>query len=220
MSATAQYAGIPFTSSGSVTTADTSYTAPTTVGVIAVGKYSNATSQGTRIDNIDNICQGTSVAGLHRLWLCEGTPGPTISSITFSTTTATVTTATAHGLSTGALVTVQDAYPVDYNVKNAVITVTGTTTFTYTMATTPTVNATSVGQFSSTPSTPVYHLLKETPITAITGSTTLNAFQYSLSSATNPELLPLILPAGWSLRTTVSVTQTNAIQTTARGGSF
>jgi hypothetical protein len=37
----------------------------------------------------------------------------------------------------------------------------------------------------------------------------------------NPELLPLILPAGYSLRTTVSTTQTaSGINVTVNGGDF
>lgn len=212
-----QYAAVPLIGSGQTTTADTSYTQPTngTVGVIAT-----ATSAGGRIDQIDNVTQGTSVAGIHRLWLCEGTQGPTVSTATFSTTTATITTGTAHGLATGALVTTQGAFPNEYNVKNTAISVTGATTFTYVMSAAPTTNATTVPQYSSTPATPVYHLLKETPVPAITGSTTVPAFNYSLNSMQNPEILPVILPPGWSLRTTVSVTQTNALQTNCRGGQF
>lgn len=210
-----QYAITPAIQSGSTTTADTSYTQPTagTVGVIF-----QARNSGSRIEQIENITQGTSVAGIHRLWICEGTPGPTISSITFATTTATVTTASAHGLATGNFVTVQGAYPNDYNMRNVAITVTGASTFTYTMTTTPTTNATTVGEFASTPTTPVYHLWREQTITAITGSSTVSAFRYSLSQATDGDILPLILQAGHSLRTTVSVTQTHALKTTARGG--
>jgi len=69
-----------------------------------------------------------------------------ISSITFSTTTATVTTASAHGLTTGNTVVVYNAAPSAYNGTFS-ITVTSTTTFTYTMASNPGVNATSVGTY-------------------------------------------------------------------------
>lgn len=218
MSISANYASSPANSSGLTTTADTSYTQPTntTVGVVAT-----ATTTGTRIDELVNVCTGTSVAGLHRLWLCQGTVGPTIASITFTTTTATVTTATNHGLSTGALVTLQAAFPVDYNVSNVAITVTGLTSFTYTMATTPTANATTVGAYASTPATAIYTLIRETPIQAITGSTTLPAYQYSLNSQLNADIMPIILQPGWSLRTTVSVTQTNGIKTSVvQSGNF
>ena len=71
----------------------------------------------------------------------------TISSITFTGTTATLTTAVAHGLATGNYVTISGAVPSAYN-GSYVITVTGVTTFTYTMATTPANNATTVGSYT------------------------------------------------------------------------
>lgn len=219
MTTTAQYASVPAIGSGTSTTADTSYTQPTntTVGVIFTAK-----SSGGRIDQLDFITLGTSVAGICRLWFCEGTPGAAITSITFVGTTATVTTTASHGLSTGALITSQFAFPVDYNVKNTAITVTGLTTFTYTMGSTPTVNASTLGEYSSTPATPVYHLInREIPISAVTGSTTAVAFTApSLSSAMNADIMPIVLPGGWSLRHTVTVTQTNALEVNARGGQF
>jgi hypothetical protein len=63
-----------------------------------------------------------------------------VSSITRSGTTATVTTATAHSLWTGDSVTVSGASDGLYNGPFAV-TVTGETTFTYTMTSTPAANA-------------------------------------------------------------------------------
>lgn len=74
--------------------------------------------------------------------------GAAISTITFATTTATLTTATAHGLSTGAVVTVSGATPAAYNGTFS-ITVTTTTAFTYTMLTNPGSNATPVGSYTS-----------------------------------------------------------------------
>lgn len=72
--------------------------------------------------------------------------GQTISSITNSTTTATLTTATNHNLSTGAFVTVSGATPSEYNGTFS-ITVTGATTFTYTMLATPSGSATVMGSY-------------------------------------------------------------------------
>lgn len=72
--------------------------------------------------------------------------GETISSITNSTTTATLTTATNHGLSTGNFVVVSGASPSAYNGEYA-ITVTGDTTFTYTMASDPAGSASTVGSY-------------------------------------------------------------------------
>jgi hypothetical protein len=75
------------------------------------------------------------------------TEGVAIASITRVGTTATLTTSSAHGRSTGHTVTVYGAFPADYNVTGA-ITVTGATTFTYTMLADPGSSATTVGQYS------------------------------------------------------------------------
>lgn len=83
--------------------------------------------------------------------LTDGT-GQTIATITFSGTTATLTTSAAHGLVTGDTVTVTGASPSDYNVTAAAITVVNTTTFTYSMETTPATNATAVGSYIYGPS--------------------------------------------------------------------
>jgi len=64
-----------------------------------------------------------------------------ISSITRSSTTATATTGSAHGYSTGDQVNIRGADQTAYNI-DAVITVTGATTFTYTVAGSPTTPAT------------------------------------------------------------------------------
>lgn len=77
---------------------------------------------------------------------CTIVAGQTINSITYSTTTATLTTTTAHGLTTGDYVTISGTTPAAYSGEFQ-ITVTGTTTFTYTMLTTPSGNATVVGSY-------------------------------------------------------------------------
>jgi hypothetical protein len=96
-------------------------------------------------------------AGVARVFVNNGTAeseitryteGVTIASITFVGTTATVTTTTAHGRSTGNLVDHWGALPAPYNANGASITVTGATTYTYTMASVPATNATSVGLYS------------------------------------------------------------------------
>lgn len=78
--------------------------------------------------------------------------GATITTITFVGTTATVTTATPHGLVTGRTVTVIGATPAQYNVTAKPITVTGANTFTYVMASAPATNATVVGTYTYGPS--------------------------------------------------------------------
>jgi len=64
-----------------------------------------------------------------------------VSSITRSGTTATVTTATPHGLSTGDSATIGGAAQADYNI-DAVVTVLTATTFTYDVANSPATPAT------------------------------------------------------------------------------
>jgi hypothetical protein len=72
--------------------------------------------------------------------------GQGITSITFVTTTATLTTNSPHGLSTNDYVTIIGASPAQYNGTYS-ITVTGASTFTYVMASTPATNAISVGTY-------------------------------------------------------------------------
>jgi hypothetical protein len=72
-----------------------------------------------------------------------------ISTITRSTTTATVTTVHPHGLKTGETVTVYGATDALYNIT-ATITVTGDSAFTYTMAGTPVSAASAVSSQSTT----------------------------------------------------------------------
>jgi len=68
MSTTAQYASTPKFGSATLTTADTSLTAPTTVGTIVT-----AGASGTRIDYIDIQGVATTVAGLINLFVFDGT---------------------------------------------------------------------------------------------------------------------------------------------------
>lgn len=73
-------------------------------------------------------------------------PAQTISSITKSGQTATLTTGAAHGLASGAYVTISGATDALYN-GTFPITVTGAATWTYTMTGTPGANATVVGTY-------------------------------------------------------------------------
>lgn len=68
MSTSAQYASTPKFGSANLTTADTSLTAPTTVGTIVT-----AGASGTRIDYIDIQGVASSVAGLINLFVYDGT---------------------------------------------------------------------------------------------------------------------------------------------------
>lgn len=73
--------------------------------------------------------------------LVDGYATASVTSITRSSATATVTTGAAHGYATNDWVTISGATESDYNGKYK-ITVTGSTTFTYTVANSPTTPAT------------------------------------------------------------------------------
>ena len=133
MAATAQYASTPKIGSATLTTADTSLTAPTTVGTVLT-----AGSSGTRIDYIDIQGVATTTACLVNLFIYDGAN---------------------------------------------------------------------------------YILWTQVPVIAVTSSTTAPAFQATLSSNVNSNLMPLILPTGYSLRAAVTVTQTG-VRVTAQGGDF
>ena len=88
--------------------------------------------------------------GTRWFYVATTTTAQTISSITRGGTgnlTATVTTAAPHGLVDKNRVTISGATESNYN-GTYIIDVTGTTTFTYTMATAPAANATVVGSYT------------------------------------------------------------------------
>jgi len=74
--------------------------------------------------------------------------GANVSSMTFVTTTATVVTATEHGLTNLSYVIVTGATPAAYN-GTFPVTVSNTTAFTYTMLSDPGANASPVGSYLS-----------------------------------------------------------------------
>lgn len=96
--------------------------------------------------------------------LTTSTGVQTISSITRVGTIATLTTASAHGLSTGARVSISGTTPADYS-GVYVITVTSSTTFTYTMNSVPSGNASVVGTYTIGITTPVNTLLNYAGVT-------------------------------------------------------
>ena len=85
----------------------------------------------------------------------------TISSITHENAVATVTTSSAHGLTTGAYVSVTGCTPADYDGVYK-ITVTSTTKFTYIMDTVPATDATVVGSYLNQATTPIHSLMNYT----------------------------------------------------------
>lgn len=68
MATSAQYASTPIVGSANLTTADTSLTAPTTVGTVLT-----AGANGSRIDYIDIQGVATTVASLINLFIFDGT---------------------------------------------------------------------------------------------------------------------------------------------------
>lgn len=105
-----------------------------------IGAYQTTTKKfwvhaGTQKVFVDD---GTTRTEITRLTTLQ------VSSITYVSTTATLTTSSAHGLSTGNSVTVYGALPAVYN-GTYTITVTGANTFTYTVASAPTSDATTPG---------------------------------------------------------------------------
>jgi hypothetical protein len=141
---------------------------------IANGKIYDVTNAGTATQVFSGLSDSKwqhiniSTAGGHYLAMVNGVDpamvydgtdwivvastatAQTISTITRGGTgnlTATVTTASSHGLVTGNQVTVSGATASNYN-GTYIITVTGPSTFTYTMATAPAANATVVGSYT------------------------------------------------------------------------
>src|SRR4030095_4704097 len=106
-----------------------------------------STSAG-RVSMADNGTQIMIVDGTYG-YIYTTVPAAVISSITRVTTTATLTTATPHGLGTGMQVTIAGALPAQYN-GTYTITVTGASTFTYVMASDPGGSAAPVGAYTIT----------------------------------------------------------------------
>ena len=99
-----------------------------------------------------------------------------VSSITRSASTATVTTASAHGFTTGQSVTIAGATQAEYN-GTFTITVTGASTFTYTVTGTPATSAT--GTITTQASLPI----SNATIDSLTGDTTLDALPGAVRAA-------------------------------------
>ena len=121
--------------------------------------YSGLTSDKLQYVNFTNTaanylvtCNGvdpvTIYDGSNWFTVATTTTAATISTITHVGAVATLTTATAHGLITGNRVTISGASSAEYN-GTYVITKTGASTFTYTMASTPALDATVPGTYTT-----------------------------------------------------------------------
>jgi hypothetical protein len=96
--------------------------------------------------------------------LTTATGVQTISSITHVGHTATLTTASAHGLSDNDIVSIIGTTPAEYSGIFSVM-VTGASTFTYQMLTTPSGNATVVGTYRIGINTPINTLMNYAGVT-------------------------------------------------------
>jgi len=113
--------------------------------------------------------------------ITTATGAQTISSITYSGVTATLTTATAHGLSTGRYVSITGTTPTEYSGVYK-ITVISATAFTYRLTSSVSGNATVVGAYTIQVDTPVNTLMNYTEnvgykLFAAAGSTIYEAKQ-------------------------------------------
>jgi hypothetical protein len=63
-------------------------------------------------------------------------------------------------------------------------------------------------------------LIAEVPIAAVTPSNTTPTFTVNLNSVINYNILPLIIPSGYSIRATVNDTTSGGINAIAYGGDF
>lgn len=200
MTTQAQYASIPKLGKVTIAVANALRDGTGTMGTVLTA--SPTIMSGTRVDKIQVQAVGDTLPGIVRLFLVKGSPGTPINSITFSGTTATVTTASSHGLATGDLVTVQNAMPDQYNVTNAAITVPNATTFTYTLPVAPTTIAIAQGAFSTIKAAEVPQLWREVPVTA---ATVVPRAISSITSTTALATLTTAAPHGLTTGDTVIV---------------
>lgn len=118
---------------------------------ISSDKLQSVNMTNTAGDHFLVACNGVDPTmvydGSNWFYIATTTTAQTISTITHVGAVATLTTASAHGLITGNRVTISGAVEAAYN-GTYVITVTGSTTFTYTMASTPSANASVVGTYT------------------------------------------------------------------------
>jgi hypothetical protein len=136
---------------------DTIYDATPATAVAEFSGISNDKFQHTNITNAAGhflvACNGEDPVlifdGTVGYYIATTSTAQTISSITFSGTTATLTTASGHGLVTNNRVVISGASPAAYN-GAFVITVISATQFEYTMASEPASNATVEGTYTVT----------------------------------------------------------------------
>ena len=150
------YAGVSqqklFAAAGT-TIYDASGTTAVAVKTVADDKfqYVNITNSGGHfMVAVNGVDPAQLYDGTNWISIATTSTAQTISTITRGGTgnlTATVTTASAHGLVTGNQITVTGASPSQYN-GTFIVTYTGANTFTYVMASAPATNATTTGAYT------------------------------------------------------------------------
>jgi hypothetical protein len=108
-----------------------------------------STAGGNFIGMVNGVDPAMVYNGTSWIAVATTSTAQTISTITFSGTTATLTTAAPHNLVSGNQITVTGATPAAYN-GTFVVTKINNTQLQYTMASTPASNATVVGTYSIT----------------------------------------------------------------------
>ena len=140
-----------FAVAGSVLYDASASTAVSKVTGLTNDKWQHVNMSTTGGNHFLICCNGQDPAMLYdgTNWIKYATTATaqTISTITHVGTTATLTTASAHGLITGNQITITGASPSAYN-GTFIITKTGTNTLTYVMATTPSTDATTAGSYT------------------------------------------------------------------------
>lgn len=203
MTTTAQYATIPKNGVAQISTANANKDGTGVLGVVL-----QAGPTGQRVDGLSLQSIMATTAGMLRFYLTKGRPLGVILSLTFAGTTATVTTAVAHGLTTSQLIGIIGCYPDEYNVTDVAITVTGATTFSYLMTVAPTANATVLGSGASSLAVPVTRMFLEVPVTAVTPSSSTVGFAATVNASSASNYFPLVLQSGWSLRVSTEKAET------------
>lgn len=150
------YAGVSqqklFAAAGT-TIYDASGTTAVAVKTVADDKfqYVNITNSGGHfMVAVNGVDPAQLYDGTNWISIATTSTAQTISTITRGGTgnlTATVTTASAHGLVTGNQITVTGASPSQYN-GTFIVTYTGANTFTYVMTSAPATNATTAGAYT------------------------------------------------------------------------
>lgn len=200
MSTQAEYAVVP---RAEVVTFNTANTNRDGTGALAMAFPASSKKGATsRIHQILLQAQGNVTNGMLRLFIVKGRPGVTISSITFSGTTATVTTVEDHKLTTGDRVTFRDCLPEVYNVTDTPVTVSTAKVFTMIVGSVPAIAASELGGYIFTPATLQIASYREVMVTLTNVTATTPAWSAVMSAVqlNDAGYLPLILPAGYSLR--------------------